>query len=36
MGEIDKRIQKIEIIKCKISREELIDLENLLLRTKNL
>jgi hypothetical protein len=29
-------MQEIEIIKCKISRRELVNLENLLLRTKNL
>jgi hypothetical protein len=36
MGEIDKRIYKIEIIEYKISKEELINLESLLPRTKNL
>jgi hypothetical protein len=36
VGETDKRMQEIEIIKCEIGRGELINLENLLLRTKNL
>jgi hypothetical protein len=36
VGEMDKRMQEIEIMECKISRGELINLENLLSRTKNL
>jgi hypothetical protein len=36
MKEIDKRIQKIKIIKYKINKEELINLKNLLPKTKNL
>ena len=36
MGETDKRMQEIEITECEISRGELVNLENLLPRTKNL
>jgi hypothetical protein len=36
VGEIDKRMQEIEITECEISEGELIDLENLLPGTKNL